>query len=462
MPLSRARRSSRFLIERLRIQASELSQLKNPGDHHGPHLWLALIDGLLDTAESYLTQSNQPGIASSDAIALVRDATEISGLAYNCIYFMRGSGIEDLPYPLVTPLQDWFNQLHVKNTTFFRAELIANYELQPLQEKIFKGIRNQSPKLQAVISEIEWPLLRVTVPSKTFSIIPHFAIVAHEIGHALYGDIIWDTSGFSVEETALISRIEKRLGASLNPNTADKLLEASSNWLQELASDAFAFFLTGPAIFFSLSEFLPAHGGYGLGFTHPANDLRLSILFEKLKQGGSGSFSSIFTKHTGQTITEDFNSPLVMATPGKDQIASDMETRYHDKETAAVLAELHESVQKVESIVYQHVSDFMVKTAPDAIYTPAKFDTDLSEHLASMLAAIPPMESGTPLKSKKPTNFASIINIGWVVSLTKLDELRVKVEGEDDFGAEKLERLHSLLLKAVELSEVRKLWTNVT
>lgn len=462
MPLSRARRSTSFLIERLRAQTSELFRQKYPGDDPAPHKWLALIDGLLDTAESYLAQSNQSSIASNDALALVRDAAEISALAYECVNFMHGSGIEDLPYPIVTPLQNWFNQLQLKNTAFFRTELVANYELRPLPEARFKGIRNQSPKLQAAISDIKWPLLRVTVPSKAFGIIPHFAIVAHEIGHALFGQISWDFSAFNAEESALNSRIKARLGTPINRPTADRLLETFSNWFQELASDAFAFFLTGPAVFFSLSELLSVHGGYGLSLTHPANDLRRSILLDKLKQGGSGSFSSIFTKHTGQTLTEDFTSPLVLATPDKDKIASDMETLYRNKETAAVLAELHESIQKVESIVYQHVGDFMAKTAPDVIYTPAKFDADLSEHLVPMLAAIPPMESGTQLNAKKPTNFASIINIGWVVSLTKLDELRVKDKSRGDFGAEKLERLHALLLKAVELSEVRKLWTSVT
>jgi hypothetical protein len=47
-----------------------------------------------------------------------------------------------------------------------------------------------------------------------------------------------------------------------------------------------------------------------------------------------------------------------------------------------------------------------------------------------------------------------------VTLLTKLDQLKVRTTPDDLLGAEKVERLHDLLLKAVELSEARREWEN--
>lgn len=255
----------------------------------------------MDTADTYLEEAAQSGMAEENALSLVRDAAEISGLAYSCLRFMRGSGIDELPYPIVYPLQRWFDRLGLPNTTFFRAELVVNYELLTRDASPFKGIRNQSTSLVEAINAIQWPVLRVTVPSKAFGLIPHFAIVAHEIGHALYGKIKWDLSDFAKEETALIERISLRLKTpTLGKQTTKTLQGAFFNWFQELAADAFSLYLTGPASFFALSEFFELLGGrYGLCYTHPSHDLRRKILFEKLKEGGSSTFASVFMKHTG-------------------------------------------------------------------------------------------------------------------------------------------------------------------
>jgi len=227
-----------------------------------------------------------------------------------------------------------------------------------------------------------------------------------------------------------------------------------------LASDAFAYYLTGPAIFFSGSELSQFGGGYGLSKSHPASDLRRSILFSKLTEGGANSFAHIFQERTGHALTEDFNSPMLTRTPGKDQIARDAVARKLDGLTAAVMAELHESMLKVVTILYGQVYTYLTTNAPGAIYTSAKYDSDLREYLGPMLAAVPPIESGATLNARAPTEFSSILNVGWAVLLTKLPELRIKTSGKDQFHSERLERLHGLLLKAVELSEARRSWQN--
>lgn len=369
--------------------------------------------------------------------------------------------MEDLAYSIVPPLQRWFSKLKLINSTFFRAELVANYELLTIPDRPFRRIRDPSRTLIKSIHDIEWPFLRVTVPSKAFAIIPHLAIVAHEIGHALFRKIPWNLRSFNLAEVPpLMDRIRKRLNvATLDTNTRKVLNRVFQSWLSELSADAFAFYLTGPAIFFSLSEFSQfLTRSYGLSETHPANDLRRAILFAKLADGGDKSFAAIFKKHTRHILTEDFNSPLIRPTPASDNIYHDRLAAGSAPENAAVLSELHQTISRLVETVYAHVHTYLQSNAPDAIYSADIYDNDLTDHLLPMLDAIPPIESGSDLDTRAPTEFSSILNVGWAVLLTKLPELRVKTSRPDRFLSARLESLQGLLFKAVELSEAKRSW----
>lgn len=461
MTLHQSQLSITFLVNRLRVQVHTLIEQQYPGDHRGPHKWLSLIVGMLDTAEELLIKIDSPGTSQQKISAYCRDAAHLAGLAYQYLILMRGATQEELPYSVVPPLQRWFDQLGVENTTFFRVELVANYELKEFTREILAGIRYRSDSLTKAINDIEWPILRVTVPGRAFAILPHFAVVAHEIGHALEDKIQWDLSGFADENKALKLRICKRLGQTqLDDDTNQYLLEVFGNWFNEVAADAFAFFLTGPAIFFSLSELSQFYGGdSGISATHPAHELRRDILFDQLNKGPGKTYAEVFQRHTGIPLTKDFNSFLMISTPEKDKLFSAISKRNGQK-IAAVIAELHESIPKVAPIIYSHVQAYMNQHASGAIYSSNKYDEDLEMHMPGMLAAIPPIEAGMKLSEKTPVDFPSILNVGWVVLLTKLATLRVG--GEDDLvGAQKLETLHGLLLKAVELSEIRRLWEGV-
>lgn len=455
MNLERARHSVAFCICRLREQTTTLKNHHFPGNHPGPKLWLGLVIGLLDTAENFLSDAS---VSIDDTITanLIRDSARLGTMAYKALSLTEGVSADDLAYPLVQPLQRWIDRLGLTNTIVFRAEVAANYEIRPLEKANFSRIRNPSQSLQEAINKIRWPLMRVTVPSKAFAIIPHFSIVAHEIGHALFDEVQWDLTSYQGEHNNFISRLQTRLNqAVISPIATNAANTVFVNWFQELAADAFAYFLTGPAIFFSLSDFLQLlGGGYGLSQTHPANDLRRKALFEQLTVSNP-NFNRVFRKHTGQDITEDFNSPILTRTPDSNTIFADARQIGVNIEMAAVLAELHVSIPLVIPLIYQQVDNFLRQRAPDLIYTADKFDEDLEHHLKPILSGIPPIETPENDGSMRPTDFSTILNVGWVVVLTKLSELITHPD------VDRVQAVHEWLLKAVELSEVRRLWESV-
>jgi hypothetical protein len=358
----------------------------------------------------------------------------------------------------VQPLQRWLDDLGFKNSTFFRAETVANYELFRFDEKVFTRIRNPSAGMTAAINAINWPLLRITVPSKAFAILPHFAIVAHEIGHAICERVNWDLSGFQPTEQLLIGRISARLSTTpLSAQSVGILQQIFISWFHELASDAFAALLTGPAIYFSLCDFFQLlNNGYGLCSTHPANDLRRTALSQELTNNASGeSYADVFHRHTGKVLTENFNSGILVSTPNKVDIYNDLRSIVVDHTSAVIMSELHESMAFLIPTIYAQARGYLQNSAPHSIYSPAQYELDLSTHLEPMLGAIPPIEApvaGTNAASE----FATILNVGWATLLTKLGDFRVVPDGATD--GDRLETLHSLLEKAVELSEVKRLW----
>jgi hypothetical protein len=459
--LGRTRVFAAFYLGRLRAQVRELRGRKYPGNHSGPPKWLSLVSGLLDTAEQYLSNSRDASKDEVEVRTLVTDASHLCSNAYYCLEVMSGADVAELPYPLVRPLQRWFDDLGLVQDTFFRTELIENYELRRFNRNIFSGIRDPAQSLVDAISQIKWPILRVTVPGRAMGIIPHFAIVAHEIGHAMMPRIGLNSVNNAVlgEQGAILGRMATLGVRSPNRPTMDFLREVLLSWIEEFAADAFAGFLTGPAAIFSLSEFLQLARHHSICDTHPSNELRRAAIFREMV-AGTPSFCDVFEKHTGTKLTVTINSSLIVTAPSEADIVQDMRADGHSPEESAVIAALHGSMVPIAQATYGSVRDYLNQNGPHLIYTASNYENDLMNHLPALLAAIPPIENGLEIGQRTPCDFATIINVGWVALLTKLDQLKVRTTPDDLLGVEKVERLHDLLLKAVELSEARREWEN--
>ena len=92
------------------------------------------------------------------------------------------------------------------------------------------------------------------------------------------------------------------------------------------------------------------------------------------------------------------------------------------------------------------------------IYGSQHLLEDLSDHLESLTYLVPPIEH-RKAGSVRATSLAGILNVGWAALLTQLDKMPVAVGASSgDAMSVKMEKLHELLLKAVELSEARVVW----
>lgn len=458
-----------FLLGRLHAEVRRLRAIHFPGHDMGPRKWLNLIAGKLDTASLYLAQSQLPGTAPERAALLVSEAETLGDEAYVQLTFVAGADSTQIPHQVVAPFQRWVEALGIEQTIFFRAEHLPNYELEAVADIHDDLIRDATDSLRRAHADISWPVLRVSVPGHAMGLLPHFAVVAHELGHAIQERYAPDLTPFEKDIEVAVDAAKSRVqSAGGRFAVTEEILteEIIQSWVNELKADAIAHYLVGPAVFFALCGFLELSGhGYGVAETHPPSDMRRHFLFEKLqdRSGQSGaSFVSVFKEKTSVDLVEDITSPNIERCLPTEDLFQQLLAGDMDLVKAALCAELIPAFYKLAPTIYDAAERNLRELGSGLFYTPDQYAVDIDRHLESLCALIPPIEyrEGASLRA---CNLSSILNVGWVALLTRVDHFpAAKGSVEPVTTASRLECLHELLLKAVELSEARRLWENPT
>lgn len=459
-----ARRTCLFFLDRLGSEIERLNEGSFPGHHTGPRKWLQFTRGLVDTALGYLQRAADPTLQPEEAAKLLSEAELLGGTAYDWVNFAAGTDARNIPHQVVGPFRRWVEGLLITNTLFFRAEHLSNYELGTLDaSRSVKGLPHPSESLKKAAAEIVWPVQRVTVPSQSMAMLPHFAVVAHELGHSIQDKILPDFTGHEQDQAQIFTRVRSRItnnGGSFGHVETLRCQEIAGYWLNEMKADAVGYILTGPAFFFALSSFLELTGAvYGIGPTHPPSDLRLSQLIQALSSRGSPSFAQVF-QTLGINLEIDLTCPNLSYCPKADTLFIELQQGDNaiSMVDAAICVELIQFFNLSAPKIYTAAEQYISNIAPQLVYTPSAFATDINRHLELLLTLVPPIEyrDGDVVRA---TELASILNIGWVVLLKDLGRMpKMRTSAGRNETAVKMERLHELLLKAVELSEARRLW----
>jgi hypothetical protein len=422
--------------------------------HFGRTRYWSIVLGAVTAATNYSSKSKQ----------FLEDAETIGEHAYIFLQHVTGADATQIPHEIVAPFQRWVAGLKITNTIFFRSEHLANYELWQMDARSLK-YPNASQTLLTAIGEIEWPILRVTVPGHAMDMLPHFAVVAHELGHAIQDRIRPNLGPYAADRRICDARIAQRLGGrGIQFGTAERLRVTTifDKWLNEIKADSVGHFLVGPAFFFALFGFLELSGrSYGISDTHPPSDLRRELLLEQLKIG-MPSLASTFETKTSVAITATINSPNISACPSGNTLFQELESAYTITD-AAICTELIPYLRTIGPAVFIASKNYLDQICPELVYSPAQLAADLGDPLEMLSALVPPIEARDNVAGQaNAMGLASILNIGWATLLTRLSHIPDKGGDPTRSDARRFEQLHQLLLKAVELSEARMLWNEQT
>jgi len=292
--------------------------------------------------------------------------------------------------------------------------------------------------------------------------LPHFAVVAHEFGHAISDDIFVDDNipAYNAFRRRLAARLA-RIGVKPDPvDVFTSYSDIFKLWIDELKADAVGHYIAGPAFFFALCGFLELSGrGFGIGRTHPPSSLRRQILFEKLTTGRP-AFADPFKKHLGLRLTIDTNSPNMavfkrtddepfqgLVQPGPNQLLP---------LDAAICMELPALMEAMAPAIFRETHKFLRARCPELIYTTGDLELDFKEHLEALSTMVPPIEQQRGGVAQ-PCRLATILNVGWAAMLGHLPSFG-SAQSSAQEPADQLAKLHELLLKAAELSEAKQRW----
>ena len=269
-----ARHACAYFLARLETEVARLRDAPFPGHDTGPRKWLDFVDGILNTGKGYLEYSGKLGTTEDQVSKLIRDAERLGDQAYNLLTYVAGTDATQIPHQVVAPFQRWVKNLDILNTIFFRAEHLSNYELLTIDaRRLGQSLNFASQSLVDATKAINWPVQRVTVPAQAMGMLPHFAVVAHELGHAIQDRIKPNFAPFQSEMTECYTRIEARLKSKGKKFGSNELIQANKivgSWINELKADSVGHILVGPAFFFALCGFLELAGQkYGISDTHP-------------------------------------------------------------------------------------------------------------------------------------------------------------------------------------------------
>lgn len=393
----------------------------------------------------------------------LRAKTRLLSFLHLLMQYVEGAEIQFSPSTLVVPLRRLLKK-HFRNFDFIvRVSRWYNYSILPLIEG-----------MQKVFSEAGYSSLLTGFPSQFFVIncpvserrnVPTHCIFAHEIGHTLYKKYgLADTllPLVSVNESELrqlITTLARQLLETGDRETKvtagdvfqewridqavrSKLGMITWHWVEELAADALALCLLGPAYLFAFVYFVgPFASIDDSSDKHPPDRMRIAFMCDMLLSQEDGlAYNKVLDKTTRDYIEQwkayvSRPSPMLGAEITPHSIAAD-----------AIKPVLRRIMIEAKRITYGRR------------YTPTRFKRDVPLLWENLANGNPPNEIVGDWVTGKPriAEAEAILNAGWVYLISG-DDRYAKLLGLSDQW-KVTNKLFDLVSKGLEYVEIQRRW----
>jgi hypothetical protein len=398
------------------------------------------LQGLLEDENAVAI--SEPLTASELETRLDR-TTKLIPYLHMLLGFVDGSDVHRSPGQLIRPLRRYVQSIIPASEIVVRSKAELNYSIQDIAEPL----RRLADKLSLHSSSgLPERLFVVNIPAVESGQILIHGVLAHELGHALYKK--HDLAGKLLPDIRVNEALIKAMSEAPQPQgpppglrlrewITEQVTSRITGWVMELSSDAIGIRLFGPALFFAEVHLMTGFKHIDQGsVSHPPNRFRVKLMMHMLKQ-----------LYRVDKLHKDLQAFL-----GAWDEASD----------APIVARSTFDKLAIESINEKAI-DLIIQASATAFpdsqsYTGAQFDKDVAELSPLFMNYIPPGETG-PCGRGAPVRLPSIINAGWHVYLCDFEAFRKKLHAGDSatrFAA--ATKLHELVLKALEISEMKTAW----
>ncbi len=404
------------------------------------------LQGLLEAEKDI---ANTDLLNASELETRLHRTTKLIPVLHMLLGFVEGSDVHRSPGQLMQPLRRYVRSIIPESEIFVSAKAELNYSIQDIAEPLRK-LLSDTP-LRSSCELLPRLLFVVNIPAVEAGEILIHGLLAHELGHPLYkrhalaGKLLPNIKVKDELVKNLVKMLSEAPKGQQNPTPELRLREwvteqvtsRTTGWVVELSCDAIGLRLFGPAMFFAAVHLMIAFKHLDEGSkTHPPSRLRIKLMIRMLKQ-------------------------LYPVDKWHDKLQAFM--RDWDEISADAIAPRSMFDQLATESIDDKALDLIAETSSMAVpdtqsYASKQFEEDSAELTCLLKKNIPPGERG-PYGRAVPVALASIINAGWHVFLCDFETFREGLHtGDSRARSAAKTKLHELILKALEISEMKTAW----
>lgn len=433
----------------------ETKQLKNKDySAKGSSILVEFVSKATESVLAYLQKEeslpDKDLLTEEELEDRVRRVSKLLPFLHVLLGFVEGSELGTAPVPLVSQLRRLAGEIVPGAEVAMSVRPQLNYSILEIATEV-REFFSQTP-LKDTCALLPASLFLVNIPRVESTDVLLHCILSHELGHGLY-----EQQGLGAKilpkiqiDQTLVKGLASTLISQL-PGQAPPLFEVQlrnqitqqvtgrvSRWTRELCSDAFGIELFGPAYYFSFIYFSLAFAHLDKeSSTHPPPRLRLKLMTRILRR--------LYPESCFKTSVLDFikywESLSLKPIPIKDEI------------TRIALKGLDQ-----DTILDSMDIETQTNTPPSKAYSPSRYLEDIKALEPLLINIIPP---GANLSSSqhKATDMSSILNVGWDVLLSELPAFSANLPALETTSPYQVrQKLQSLLVKALEISETKLSW----
>lgn len=402
--------------------------------------------------------------------------SDIVRVFYKYVCCVLNSDIRNNPREIMIPIKEILKEINSDHLFITEPYTEFNYAVgEILSGDAFLSLL----KFLDISFEIDTRIIRLIFPVLHQNDILGGAVMGHELGH--YLDLHYPMKLSEkilvkfINKINLLDYIEffcKSEQYELNINPKDIVRAELPNfvlykWIKEIVADIIGVFLYNISSYFSLQHVLSVSAGIdkeqgksyqGFNETHPRNSMRTFVILETFKKINLFENIDENLKNRIYEYKDIWNKALESVFEEKRYRTSIDKNIYiiiNSKYLYRLEDDLKNNLDWMIDLIYNEIKTISEKI----LYDCNNFKDNIPIAIDRILNIVPPNEvDGKPLDS------ISILNSGWIVYMTKFDEMKKNLNSNEikfiDYEVKEI--IDNLLKKATVTSNIHRRWLSET
>jgi hypothetical protein len=467
-------------VTRIRSVEARLQQIELINfPSKNPRILISLFSRILQALSEQLTTYHDDFANETDNSIRERIRSEVQNITFLIIQaiaahlrYVEGASFERTPWNFVEPIEKLAQEILKEARFVVRPRWLYNFSILEIVQPYKKVLTSLLPPatMTHIFDDLPEKLYIVSFPGLERSNVLLHVNFGHEIGHQIQ-DVF-----FSSEDSSYLVQIREEVEEELKnqyPDEVERSAEAAQRTdtiakvrkraLEELMADLFSLKLFGPAAIFALHEIPMLTGSFDdipvPDSFYPPWRMRLREVFKEANWAEIEATITTMCSTDLPGVSRELADNIVQQLTERMNLLESLTSEVPDQHNI----DRHLTLR----IAYKSVADALPKVrlflteqfGAHSCPVDESFWADVFHLVGRLDRNIPPNEIIGPDGTMRIADIRRILNSGWLYKVTKLSSMYTNGIVETQF-CDDLHILNNLVLKAVEMSDLQKEYTN--